>query len=47
MDTTSHKNEHYEPQELPGDVAASGDVLSTVQKENKQEENYYEVVVVQ
>ena len=43
METTLHKNEHYEPHQLPCDVATSDDVPSTVHEENKGEENYYEL----
>ena len=47
MDATLHTNEDYEPQEQPRDVAASDDVPSTVHKENKGGDSYYELVVLQ
>ena len=45
MDTTLHKNEDYEPHELPGDAYAevSYNVRPIVHKENKEEANYYEL----
>ena len=50
MDTTLHTNEAYKTQEVPDDVTTSGevatpdDVQSSVHKENKGEDNYYELV---
>ena len=43
MDATLHKNKHYEPHQLPCDVAASDDEPSTENK-GPGDENYYELL---